>query len=31
MGPGEQVMVAVLSGVGVGMFGTGWGGLCLCA
>lgn len=26
MGPGEQVMVAVLSGVGVGMFGTGWGG-----
>lgn len=30
-GLGEQVMVAVLSGVGVGMFGTAWGGLCLCA
>lgn len=29
VGPGEQVVVVILSGVGVGMLGTG--GLCLCA
>lgn len=29
MGPGEQVVVVILNGVGVGVFGNR--GLCLCA